>query len=673
MINKTELRHSIPVMLALVVGTLIIYTQTLDFTFLNFDDETYVAHNAVIQRGLTAGGIAWAFSHGLVGNWHPVTCLSHMLDCELFGLAPGGHHAVNVAFHIANAILLFLWLRQLLVPYWSAAFVAALFAWHPLRVESVAWVSERKDVLSLFFALLAFRYYTKYAQGVAPVEFPPGPGPGRRAYLAALGWFFLGLLSKPMLVTVPLLLVLMDYWPLQRIQEPADGTAAATSRPTWPQIQVVLIEKWPFLCLSLAACFVTFFVQRDSGAMEYGEAVGFPARLANAGISYVRYLYKTVWPVDLAALYPYPGHWPSLLVMGAVVLLAGLSLAALVVRKSQPWLAVGWFWFVGALVPVIGLIQVGRQAMADRYTYLPHIGLLLAATTAGARLLEGWRQPLIRWVAAGLAGGILAAALAASWQQTRCWHDTVSLFTHAVAITSDNTVAEYNLAQGLQTTGQWEPARAHYRAALRIKPDYFAALVNLGVLEYNQGNFNEATNLLAQAVRLRPAASIAHTHLAVALGGTGDCLGVRRELDRAGSLGATNQDLLLGLARMLEDMGRTGEANLFYEKSLERDPDNITLLNNVAWALATASRPELRDGRAAVRHATHACELTRFEVAQLIGTLAAAYAEAGEFEAAIRSSQQAIALAERQTDQELAQKNRELLLCFQAGRPWREK
>ncbi|HZQ47531.1 MAG TPA: hypothetical protein VFC07_10995, partial [Verrucomicrobiae bacterium] len=361
----------------LALITVAVYWPVTRFAFINYDDTDYVIYNAAIQKGVTTAGVEWALKTGYASNWHPLTWISHMVDCGLYGLKPGGHHLTNLLFHTANVVLLFLILGQFTGAMWRSALVAALFAWHPLHVESVAWVSERKDVLSTFFWLLTMAAYGAYAKA-SKVQ---GPG-SKVGYCLALLAFALGLLSKPMVVTLPFVLLLLDYWPLKRIAELNKDNLAR-----------LVLEKIPFFILAMLECVVTFWAQKSGDAVVKSAALPFSARVANALVSYVRYLWKTIWPENLAAPYPFSHNWTFWTAAGAGLFLVIISAVVLWRIRAQPYLAVGWFWFLGTLVPVIGLVQVGIQSMADRYTYVPLIGIFIMLAWSIPDRWAKWPSP----------------------------------------------------------------------------------------------------------------------------------------------------------------------------------------------------------------------------------------------------------------------------------------
>jgi protein O-mannosyl-transferase len=481
--NFTRKQLMAIVCLALASVTLLVYAPMLWHGFVNYDDPDYITGNPHVTGGLTWANVVWAFTSSDAANWHPLTWISHMTDCQLFGVNhPAGHHLMNMLFHTANSLLLFLLLEKLTGAIWRSFFVAALFAWHPLHVESVAWASERKDVLSAFFWMLTLLAYSRYAQ--------------RRSssgYLAALFFFACGLMSKPMVVTLPFVLLLLDFWPLGRI-------SIQNSKPEIQKLFRLFAEKIPFFALSLVSCLITYHAQ--SGALWSTQALSFNFRLANAFMSYVRYISKIFWPTDLALIYPYPHYWPFAEVIGVAALLAMLSAIFILQARRFPYLPVGWFWFLGTLVPAIGLVQVGVQSMADRYTYLPGIGIFILAVWGVNDLLNSQPQKI---KINALAGGIaLASCLAATSIQLKYWRSSPELFLHAVEVTTDNYAAEDCLGKALENIGKKAEAEKLYTEAVRIEPDYPMAQFDLGMIQIEQGKPDEASNHLATAVQLWP-------------------------------------------------------------------------------------------------------------------------------------------------------------------------
>ena len=494
--NFTRKQLKAMICCALAAITVLVYAPMLWHGFVNYDDPDYITGNEHVKAGLTWPGIVWAFTSGDAANWHPLTWISHMTDWQLFGPNPAGHHLMNLLFHTANTLLLFLLLNQLTGTIWRSFFVAALFAWHPLHVESVAWASERKDVLSAFFWMLTILCYakavtsdkwqvTRAGNTPAPVMSPATRHPSP-FYFLAFFLFACGLMSKPMVVTLPFVLLLLDFWPIQRFNNST--------------IQRLLLEKIPFFALSLASCLITYRVQ--SGALWSTQSLTFQFRLANALMSYTRYISKIFWPTDLALIYPYPHFWPLAGVIGVAALLAMLSAIFILQAKRFPYLPVGWFWFLGTLVPAIGLVQVGVQSMADRYTYLPSIGIFILVAWGVNDLLKS--QPQKKIIAALAGGVVLAGCLICTSIQLTYWRSSPELFLHAVKVTQDNYAAEDCLGKALDSIGKDDDAGKLYAEAVRIEPDYPMAQFDLGMNLLENGDLNEASNHLAIAVQLSP-------------------------------------------------------------------------------------------------------------------------------------------------------------------------
>lgn len=460
----------------LFFGTLLIFSRGLGDEFLDYDDPDYVTQNAQVQAGITWATARWAFTTGCAGNWHPLTWLSHALDWQLFGNDPRGHHAVNIVWHALNATLAFLALRRLSGAFWMSALGAALFAWHPLRVESVAWIAERKDVLCAFFGLLTLWLFIRFAEA-SRISHPRS----RIFYALALVTFTLGLLSKPMLVTLPFVLALLDYWPLNRF-------SARTVR-----------EKIPFLLLSAAACVITYLAQKKSGAMVETSTLG--DRLANGAVSVTGYLWNFFWPFDLAVGYPRPARWPAATTAIAVFILLGITGVVIAQWRRRPFLFVGWLWFFGMLVPVLGIIQVGQQARADRYTYLPMLGLEIALLWA---LNEFVLTVALRRFATAFAVLGLAGCIARTWDQLAVWQNSHTLFEHALSVTKDNYLAHSCLGATLLNENRLEEACVHFRQAIEIKPDYAVAHRRLGLALEKLGQPGEAVSHYERALALIP-------------------------------------------------------------------------------------------------------------------------------------------------------------------------
>jgi protein O-mannosyl-transferase len=580
--------------LLLAAATLLSYWPVLHCGFVNYDDPQYLTDNWQVARGLSWASIQWAFTTGAAANWHPVTWLSHMLDVQVFGYRAGVHHLVSLLFHIANTLILFLVLRKLTGALWRSAVVAGLFALHPLHVESVAWLSERKDILSTFFGLLAIWAYARYADGsevqslkseVRSISTLPRARRSAlhasrftlhasRFYLLSLVCFTLSLMSKPMLVTLPFLLLLLDYWPLRRF-----GIKNQKSRPH--ALRVLLWEKVPFLLLGTACSVVTMRVQTFGGAFALELSLG--ERVANALCSYVRYAAKMFWPSKLSVLYPHPGHWLAWQVAGAGALLMAISLGAILLARRRPYFLVGWLWFVGTLVPVIGLIQVGNQSIADRYTYVPLVGLFMA-------LVWGVSEVVPPIVCGALAIAVLGACAVLTARQVEYWHSGETLFRHAVGVTANNYVAYNNLGLGLEAQGQVEEAILNYRNALEINPRSHDALNDLGNALAGQQKYAEAIACLESALRLQPQFAEAHNNLGVALAKAGKPQEAIKQYQAALQLRPDYPEAHNNLGLTLAARGEPSEAIEQYKAALRFHPNYGQALNNLAGVLAQVGR-----------------------------------------------------------------------------------
>jgi len=619
-------------MLATLLGlaTLVLYWPATHNAFINFDDSFYVSGNPHVQAGLTWESTKWAFSHPVSGNWHPVTMLSHMLDCQVFGMQPWGHHLTSLWLHALNTVLVFALLRRLTGALWRSAAVAAVFAGHPLHVESVAWVAERKDVLSACFGFLALLLYVRYAHQPQPGN--EGPAADRRTGTPAcyrslsywLAWlcFALGLMCKPMLVTWPFVLVLLDYWPLERFQ-PGRG---------WR----LVLEKVPFVALATAASMVALAMQQQEGAVRGLESLPLEMRAGNVLVSYCRYLGKMLWPADLAVFYPHPGNWPLRLELLAGVFLACLSTIVWVKRRRHPFLLVGWLWFIGTLVPVIGWVQVGIQSMADRYTYIPSVGLLVLIVWGAYELSRAWPH---QSVLLGLAGSsAILLCLALTRQQIGYWKDSETLFRHALAVSDDNCTARNSLGNALLDQGRTEAAIDQFQAGLRLDPNYPPALDSLGNALAKQGETDAAINQYQQALRLNPDYAEAHNNLGNALGKQGRTDAAISEYQAALRLNPDGAEAHYNLGNLLARTGQTDAAISQYQAALGLNPRYAEAYNNLGILVA-------RNGQTAAAISLYQAAL-RFkpDYADAHYNLGNALLKGGQIDASISQLQEVIRL-----------------------------
>ena len=480
--------------LFIIIMTLATFYPIKNHEFIDYDDDNYVTANPHVQGGLSWKGLTWAFTTNHVSNWHPITWITHMVDCELYGLSPKGPHLNNLLLHVANTLLLFLLLHHMTKRLWRAFFTAALFALHPLHVESVAWVAERKDVLSTFFGMLAIGAYVRYIER-----------PGLKYYLTSLVFFALSLMSKPMLVTLPFLLLLLDYWPLGRFR--FDTHVTMYDKKSFPFLAA---EKIPFFVMSIIMSAIAFFLQKGSGAMP--SFISLKIRIANALVSYLTYVEKMFWPQNLAVFYPHRGPLLStweILLSGALLLI--ITVLVFQMRRRRGYLTFGWLWYLGTLVPVIGVVQIGMQAMADRYTYIPLIGPFVMISWGAYDILKGWRhhRPFL-----AITGGLIIALLiTCAYGQIGYWKNTATLFEHALKVTKGNYLAHNNLGLALAEEGKFEEAAKHFTEALRINPMHVYAHNNLGLVLTNRGRYGEAEKHFREAIRIRPDFYEAHNNL----------------------------------------------------------------------------------------------------------------------------------------------------------------
>lgn len=560
--------------LFLILTIVAVFWPAKNFPFINLDDEEYVVENPQVLNGLSLKGMIWAFTTKHSSNWHPLTWLSHMLDAELYGLNPRGHHLTNLFFHVANTLLLFWVFKRMTGMLWRSGFVALLFALHPLHVESVVWVAERKDVLSTFFWMLTIMAYVHYVHQTS-----------LRRYLLVFFSFALGLLSKPMLVTLPLVLLLFDYWPLGRLyREPSEQRSIG--RVSRSEVFRLVWEKVPLFILVTVSCFLTLWAQRGTVASLEGLPLG--TRMANALISYVSYVGKMIWPFRLAIQYPYPEKFPLWQVAGAGLFLIGIS--CLVVREvpRRPYLVVGWLWYLGTLVPVIGIVQVGIQGMADRYTYVPLIGLFIMIIWGGVGLLSQWRYR--RMALSVFAALIIILLIVLTRTQLLYWNDPIKLCQHSLDLTERNYLVHYNLGVTLTREGRDEEAKAQYAEVLKIRPDYYKALSAMGVILSRQRKYSEAIAYYKEALRIKPDHADTHYNLGRAFFQLGKYENAITAYKEAIRIKPDDADayLLLGIA--LTRQGKYDEAIASHREAIKIKPNLADAHNNLAITLALQGR-----------------------------------------------------------------------------------
>jgi tetratricopeptide (TPR) repeat protein len=591
---------SFAVCLFLALAVWAVFGRTIHYEFINLDDDLNVYENPAIIHGLSWQGVIWVFTHKQAELWNPLTSLSFMQDCQFHGLNPGGYHLTNVLLHTATVILLFLVLRKMTGVFWPAAFVAAVFAIHPLRVESVAWVTERKDVLSGLFFMLTLWAYVRYGQEQADARRrePESGNTGfflrSSSYWLALLFFALGLLSKAMLVTMPFVLLLLDYWPLGRMtslrQDSArpEGNRSQTTRlelavPQIPVLKSLLWEKVPFLLLTVAVCVATVLAQ--SNAIGSVEDFDLPSRIGNALVSYADYLGQMFYPVGLAVFYPHPrDRLPAWNVVLSVLVLLMISAGVMAGQRKRPYLLVGWLWYLGMLVPVIGFVQAGSQARADRFTYLPQIGLYIMAAWGAMELCGAMRYR--RAVLGSAAGVILAGLLGGAYVQTGYWKDSVSLWMHSLACTSESSLARNNLGNALANQGKLTEAIQQYERALQLKPDYAEAHNNLGDALAAQGKLTEAIQQYERALQIKPDNACALINLGSALAGQGKLTEAIQQYERALQIKPDYAEALNNLGNVLSLQEKLTEAIQYYERALQIKPDYADAHINLGNVLA---------------------------------------------------------------------------------------
>jgi len=564
-------RPDLLILLGLAVMTFAIYAQVIGHQFITLDDDGYIKENGMVNRGVTLAGVAWAFTTFDQGNWHPLTWIAHMIDSQLFGMNAGGHLLVNALIHVANTLLVFWFLLRTTHARWPSALVAALFALHPLHVESVAWAAERKDTLSTFFGLLSLIAYARYAEARSN---------GRYAWTAIT--LALGLLAKPMLVTWPFVMLLLDYWPLRRFD--LTSRKKVTTK-VWP----LLREKLPLFALVAASAVITSLAQSHGGTVRTFQEFPIALRLSNALASYVKYVLLAFWPNDLAVYYPYTtAGTPAWQIICAAFLLIGITALCFSQRKIRPYLVVGWLWFLGTLVPVIGIVQVGGQTMADRYFYIPSIGLFIALVFGLAEVAKSWRvAPLL---SAGIAGGVLLILATLTNAQIQRWRNSFTLFEHTLAVTPPNLRIENSLGLAMGASGRYDEAAANFEKTLQIDPNFYDGLVGMGVTRALQGRLPEAIEHFQAAIRSQPDAPKAHVQLALALWKQNRDQAALEEMGRASQLSPEDADIRADLGLALELAGRIPEAIEQLHEALRLNPNSGEAHNNLGLALLASGK-----------------------------------------------------------------------------------
>ena len=580
--NRLPLISLICILLAL--STFLVYFQVLNHEFVDFDDNIYVIDNKHIKAGFNPKSITWAFTTSYASNWHPLTWLSHMLDYRLFGLNPRGHHLTNLIFHMVNSILLFILFMRMTNALWHSAFIAALFALHPLHVESVAWVAERKDLLCAFFWVLTLLFYINYSKA-----------PSLKRYIIVFLLYLLGLMSKPMILTLPFLLLLLDYWPLGKFRRVgstgnSSHTLSIFKIQGYSQIPFlpILLEKIPFIFLSIFSSIVTYFAQKQGGAVSPFDLLPLKVRIYNALVSYISYIGKIFWPQKLAAFYPLPVHLPTWKVLVAGLLLSLISLLVVLLLRRLPYLAVGWFWYMGTLLPVIGLVQVGNQAMADRYTYIPIIGLFIVITWSISDLSQ---KLLNRKVLLGLLAAVLFPVLMAlTWFQVSVWKNSMTLFKHMAHVTENNYLAYDAIGLVLYGKGETDKAMANYIKALRVKPGYVNSMNNLANVFVKRKRFDEAITYYSRALEIKPDFSEAHINLGIALAEMGKLKEAIPHYHEAIRIQPDNAVAYFNLALDLRKLGQHEKAILYFKEAVKNKPDYSDANANLAEALFEMAR-----------------------------------------------------------------------------------
>ncbi len=630
--NISEKSKILAVYLILILIICAVFGQVHSFEFINYDDPSYVNENVHIVTGLKWHNIVWVFTNGHGGNFHPLTGLSYMLDCQLFGLKPGLHHLVNLLFHIANTALLFIVLRQMTTAIWQSAFVAALFALHPLHIEPVAWISSRKDVLSTLFFLLTIGAYSRYVKS-----------PTAGSYILTLVFFALGLMAKPMLVTLPFVLLLLDYWPLKRLEYRRIGNRGREKKVlfcfyfqigTWRNL---IWEKFPFFVVTGVSSVITYLVFKSIGIVQNTQTFPLSVRIANAVMSYIRYIWKMLWPARLAVFYPHPlNTLPLWQVLAAATLLLFITIFVVRFAKKHKYLFVGWFWYVGTLVPVIGLVTVGIQAMADRYSYIPLIGLFIIVAWGANDLLTGWKY---RKVALGVLSITVVLILSiGTYLQTSHWRNSQMLFEHAVEVTHENYVAYNYLGLVLIEQNNFNESLNLFHRAIQANPCYALARSNLGFAYSSLGRYEEAVEAYKDAIRINPNYATARYNLGVIYDKVGcyqEAVDSYRQTTR---IKPAYADAYYNLGVIYGKLGHYQEAIEAYRQAVKIKPDDASAYNNLGDVCSKLDRYE--DAIGAFKYAIK----IKPDLAEAYCNLGFTYGKLGRHKEAIDAFKQAIKL-----------------------------
>jgi tetratricopeptide (TPR) repeat protein len=640
----------------LAAFTAAIFWPLLHAQLLNYDDPDFVTSNPHVLHGLSNGEMKWAFK-SLYIYWQPLTWLSYMMDSALSNNHAEGFHRTNILLHVANSVLLYLILFRMTRAQWASAAVAAMFAWHPLHVETVAWISERKGVLSSFFWLLAVLAYEVYTRK-----------PTLAKYTYVMVAFAFGLMSKSMVVTLPCVLLLLDYWPLRRFVWAAPAKSGQYLRMPYSTSRLVL-EKLPLFLMSLGSALLTIAAQNKAEAIWSTGRLSLLARVAHSAVAYMLYLKKAFFPDDLAVFYPHPGTWPASYVIAACILLLGITVTSVRQFRMQPYLIVGWLLFIGMLGPVIGIIQTGDQALADRYSYLPLIGVFIMVVWFARDLAAKIPRALI----GSAAVGALFACVVVTAAQVRHWDNSKALFEHALAVTKDNYLAETAYGSILFETGKIDEASQHFRNALAILPNMVEAHCGLAKCLLATGKFQEALENYQQAAMVKPDYAEADFGIGAILEKFGKLDDAKSAFEAGLKYSPTNALALFHLGTIYLSQGQYKESIGVLEQALQINPNWPDALNRLGWLLATNPDATIRKGDEALRLATRSCELTSFGNPQALNTLAAAQAETGHFQEAAASAEKAIELCRTTGQTNLAAIIGQLQMTYKSGRPYREK